>query len=295
MWKTVTKWGVLTALLAYVVSMGVWASGNAAAVKCRDVRVIVSDSAEDDTVTGPGVMQELTRCGIPIVGRRADAVDVAGIERFLGRLNNLEDVQCAVASDGSLRIYVEPMRPEIRVFTPSGESYYINKDGKRIDANAGFYANVPVVYGDFKKGFKPVELLLVTRFIQSDPEMSALVSAVKVQDADNILLIPRVRGHVINFGDTTRLEEKRAALLTAYRKILPRKGWMTYDTISVRFRDQIVATRRDKTISNHGADLSEEADLEEATLPDATQQQAPAAQTGRAASEQKPATENTRP
>ena len=54
-----------------------------------------------------------------------------------------------------------------------------------------------------------------------------------------------------------------------YHKVMPYKGWDEYDTISVRFRGQIVATRRDKTLLNHGpATDDNEVDPEEATLPD---------------------------
>jgi len=53
-----------------------------------------------------------------------------------------------------------------------------------------------------------------------------------------------------------------------YRQVMPYKGLEEYDTISVKFRGQVVATRRDKTRLNHAEEYEEEIDLEEATLPD---------------------------
>ena len=73
---------------------------------------------------------------------------------------------------------------------------------------------------------------------------------------------------MINFGDSTRLDEKKAAIMAAYRSILPAKGWNTYDTISVKFKSQIEASRRNKAISSHGTPEDDGDDLEEATLPD---------------------------
>ena len=75
---------------------------------------------------------------------------------------------------------------------------------------------------------------------------------------------------MVNFGDTTRLAEKRDALKLFYSKVMPYKGWEEYDTISVKFRGQVVATRRDKTRLNVNSEPIEEEDLEEATLPDVT-------------------------
>ncbi|MDE7159599.1 MAG: hypothetical protein K2O24_01950 [Muribaculaceae bacterium] len=266
--KTVMKWGVLAALLAYCVGMGVWASTEAARTKCTDIRVMIPDATPADSVAREGVRQELATYPGHITGVNVGKVDIAGIETYLSRLNNLENVECAISTDGCLFVYVEPMRPEIRVFESSGKSYYINKDGKRMDAKAEFFADVPVVYGDFTPDFPATAVLPVTRFVSRDPSLSRLISAVEARDAHNILLVPRIRGHIVNFGDTSRLERKRDALLTAYRRILPYRGWMTYDTISVKFKDQIVATRRDKTPVGRETDSgTEDIDLEEATLP----------------------------
>lgn len=52
-----------------------------------------------------------------------------------------------------------------------------------------------------------------------------------------------------------------------YRKVMPYKGWEAYDTISLKFEGQVVATRRDKSRLNHGEDNGDDIALEEATLP----------------------------
>ena len=158
------------------------------------------------------------------------------------------------------------MIPEIRVFD-GNESYYINKDGKRIAANAEFFADVA-------RGARTVHERLpshlgASRGALRAQRLHAQASreyVFEAKDADDILLIPRVAGHVINFGDASGLERKRRALMAIYRNVMPYKGWEEYDTISVKFRGQVVATRRDKSAAAHSAVLTEEADLEEASL-----------------------------
>lgn len=269
--KTIVKWTVLTALVAYVVFMGRWSASEAADTVCPGFEVVMGNRWKTDTVTRDGVAYELGRFPDSIVGQRIRKLRLDSMERYLRRLNNLETVECAVASDGRLMVYVEPIRPELRVFASDGSSYYVNREGKRIDARARFYVDVPIVYGDFTPQFPVTAVMPVVRFVTSDPKLAPLVTAFVARDPHNILLVPAIRGHMVNFGDTNRLERKRDALLTAYRRLLPRRGWMTYDTISVKFRDQIVASRRDKTPLWHGADMTEEVDMEEATLPDAPQ------------------------
>ena len=110
--------------------------------------------------------------------------------------------------------------------------------------------------------------LSLIRYAGGDPELSPLIAAYKIDGPNDLIIIPRLQGHVINFGDSTRLDEKKAAILAAYRDVLPAKGWNTYDTISVKFKSQIVASRRNKAILSHGTPEDDGEDLEEATLPD---------------------------
>ena len=37
-------------------------------------------------------------------------------------------------------------------------------------------------------------------------------------------------------------------MLLFYRKVMPEKGWMTYDTISVKWNYQVVASKRTKAV-----------------------------------------------
>lgn len=85
-------------------------------------------------------------------------------------------------------------------------------------------------------------------YIAADPTANALVSAVALSRSDDILLIPVIRGQIINFGDTTDVAGKFARLKTFYAEVMPVKGWNTYDTISVKWAGQVVASRRDKSL-----------------------------------------------
>ena len=159
------------------------------------------------------------------------------------------------------------MVPELRIFEDS-VSYYINKEGKKMASKASFFVDVPVVSGHFNGNFQAKDLLPVTRFIASDKTLNSLVGMVCADSPDNIILVPRIHGHVINFGDTTRLKEKRDALLAIYKKVIPHKGWEEYDTISVKYRGQVVATRRNKGSLTPQVVEYDETDMEEATLPE---------------------------
>lgn len=267
MTKKILGWLILVVLVGYVVAAGIWAHAEAAKNTCKGIDVQIVDGFSADSVTRQGVLSEIKRFPDKIINMQIPAIDTKKLETYLRAYPQFEDVLCSFTTDGRLKVKVTPMVPEIRVFEDSA-SYYVNKDGKRMPSKANFYVDVPVVSGRFNKNFQPKDVLPVTRFIAKDPLLMKLIGMVYAQDDDNILLVPRIHGHVINFGDTNRLEEKRKALIAMYRQVLPYKGWEEYDTISVKFRGQVVATRRNKG-SLHPQNVEfEEEDMEEATLPE---------------------------
>lgn len=270
--RNILKWVVFAVLTAYTAGIAVWAHHEADRHKCTGIEIEVEGSAAIDSVIRHGVIEELRDYPDKIVGMPLHQLSTVKVEKYLSRYSNFESVNCMISSRGKLHIKIVPLVPVMRVFF-GDNSYYINKDGKHISSNAEFFSDVPVVSGKFNRNFPPLAVLPLVNYIKSDPMLGELVSMVVAENSNNLILVPRIRGHVINFGDTTRLDEKKKALALFYRQVMPYKGWQEYDTISVKFRGQVVATRRDKTRLNHTEMYEEEIDLEEATLPDAGESQ----------------------
>ena len=265
MWKTVVKWVLLCGLFAYVVAMFIWSRAEASRHKCTGIEVVIDGHSQVGSVTEQSVKDLVKEYPEMIVGQPIHSVNTHAIAEYLRNFNNFESVDCMITTQGHLKVKVTPMVPAIRVFDGS-TSYYVNKDGKTMAALPGFHVDVPLVSGRFTNTFRPEGLLPVVNFLRRDSLLSNVVGMIVVRDPENIILVPRVKGHVINLGDTSRLAEKRKAILTAYRSILPYKGWETYDTISVKFKGQIVATRHDKTPLYPVAVVEDDQDAEEASL-----------------------------
>ena len=246
MWKVTLKWTLLCLLIAYVAVMFVWARAEASRHVCKGIEVTIDGSGRVASISEQSVKDVLKDYPGLIVGQPIHSINTLAIADYLRQFNSFETVDCMVTTKGDLKVRVVPMVPAIRVFE-ADRSYYVNKDGKTMAAIPGFHVDVPVVSGRFSGNFRPESLLPVVRFMEQDSLLSNLVGMIQANDPENIILVPRIKGHVINIGDTTRLAEKGKAILTAYRSIFPFRGWEMYDTISVKFKGQIIATRRDKT------------------------------------------------
>lgn len=265
----VTKWLILIGLIAYAVLMSAWADSAIRSRRCTGLDIDIRPAA-------PGVPAFLKPEAVkselgPLAGNLGDlplwSIDTDSLERHLASVNNFEQVEVVRTSSGRLLVSVLPIIPEARVFTPT-ETYYINKDGKRMDASAEYFVDLPIVHGRFTDRMPAKDVLPVVRHISQDSLLRRLVTMIEYQSPTNIMLVPRIRGHVVNLGDTSDLHTKFHNLMLMYRKVLPHMGWNTYDTISLKFRGQIVATRADKRARKHShVDDSDFEDYEEAAIP----------------------------
>lgn len=268
MWKTIFKTVLCLLLLGYVAFAFAYIREENARRTCQGIDLRIIGNSLPDSVLCQGVNSQLAKYGHKLKGESLGSIDLQGLEDYLSKFSNFESVECSFNPDSRLRITIDPIKAEVRVFSDNGKSFYINRQGKRIKADAEFYVDVPVLIAPEKyENLIPSALALI-RYAGTDPELSPLIAAYKIDGPNDLIIIPRLQGHVINFGDSTRLDEKKAAILAAYRHVLPSKGWSTYDTISVKFKSQIVASRRNKAIKTHGVPEDDGEDLEEATLPD---------------------------
>lgn len=264
--KLILKWLILLALLSYIAIASIWAIDYAEQQTLDDIVINIDKNSPTKFVTKEGVVQKLGKTADKIKHTPIAELNIEKLERQLSQDNSFENVECYITSDNKLQIDIVPMIPEIRVFSPDGKSYYINKDGKRIDTGNEFFMDVPVVTGNFDQKFPAKNILPVTRHIAADDYLKNLITMIEVKSATNILLYPCFKGQVINIGDTTELTKKFENLTLFYRKVMNHKGWETYDTVSVKFRNQIVATRRDKSKKNHSIEVDDSINIDEQNL-----------------------------
>lgn len=245
-WSRVTPVVLTVLLTAYLVVALRLTAGMAAADPCTGVDIVVRDTSAHPFVTARELNRDLGNITYTALHRPLSQIDTYAIEDHLRSIDKVETATVVKRTDGRLLIDVTPMRPVARIF--DGErSYYINKDGKRITANARYHVDVPVIVGRFDLlKMSPDSLLPLMDYIQADPTWSALVSAVKVDTPRDVLLVPVIRGHVINLGDTRSLDDKFTRLRKFYTRVMPHTGWSRYDTISLKWRGQVVATRAHK-------------------------------------------------
>ncbi len=239
---------IILVVLAVALIVGtIWARNKSQGEVCSRIDVEIINADSTSFVTPQGVLDELKGQGIKLVGKRMGSIDASEIEEALKLSPYLESADIVKCQDGRLLIRVSQLVPIFRVF--DGESsYYVNRAGKHMSANMYYHSDVPVVQGHFTRKYPATRLLPLIRYVESDSLLHSLVAMYSVKDTNNIIIVPNISGHVINIGNADGFENKFAKLMQFYRQVMPKKGWETYDTISVKWNHQIVATRRVKAV-----------------------------------------------
>lgn len=239
---------ILLVLASLLVAGIYWARSRKADELCQRVRVEILNNDSTQFVTEQGVLGELAQSGVIVVGKPMWQIDAARVEKVLGQSEYLENVECIKAKDGELLIRASQLVPVMRVFDGEGVSYYVNAAGKRMNATAFYHSDVPVVQGHFTEKFPPTRLLPLVDYVEHDSLLRTLVTMYTVRDSNNIYLVPSIYGHVVNMGPVKDFKNKFEKLKLFYCEVMPAKGWETYDTISVKWTHQVVATRRKKAV-----------------------------------------------
>lgn len=239
-----TKRGITLCLLSLALSLYLviglaTTNGMASEALCNGVKISVSQNAMSPFVTADDIDHELGGIVASADTALAASYNLRDIEHRLAALSIIESVNCQRLANDVIAIDVVPMVPVARVFDNRG-SYYINKAGKHLLASARYQIDVPVIIVDNDSLTNASVIIPLLDQINANATWAQLVGALKVDRRGDIYIVPTVSGHIINIGDGSNFDDKMKRLFAFYNQVLDVKGWNYYDTISVKYANQVI-------------------------------------------------------
>lgn len=161
----------------------------------------------------------------------------------------VNDAQAYLDLNGNLSIDVTQNRPIARVLNADGPDFYIGVGGNILPQSKHYTARVLLMrikdhrwidgqnINNSEQGQQVYELL---EFISNDEFWSAQIAGLEVRGNQDIILEPQITKQKIIFGRPEELKRKFKKLMTFYKQILPYKGWNTYETVNLKYKNQIV-------------------------------------------------------
>ncbi|MGL1886244.1 MAG: cell division protein FtsQ [Reichenbachiella sp.] len=216
----------------------------------NNVAVVVDNQFENYFIDQQDVLNLINDQGVDyLLNLDKDVLDLKDLEIIIENHQFVEDAQAYIDLHGNLSIDVKQNRPIARVFNRSGEDYYISSQGEVLPESEHYTARVILIelededwmseYSmlDSKSG---EEVFALLNFINDHPFWHPQIAGMKIKKNMDIELYPQVTKQTIMFGKADKIEDKFSRLMTFYKKVLPYKGWNTYNTVNLKFNDQIV-------------------------------------------------------
>jgi cell division protein FtsQ len=191
----------------------------------------------------------------PPEGKPLASFDLKKMETALKEDAWIKDGQLFFDNNGVLRITVYERTPVARIFTVSGNSFYIDSTGKQLPLNAKLNIKLPV-FTNFpadKETLYSADSLLMQQirrmapFIRANPFWAAQIGQVDITPNRTFEMIPVIGKHLIVFGDGNNYEQKFHRLFLFYQQVSAKVGLDKYTIINVAFDKQVVATKKGTT------------------------------------------------
>lgn len=192
-----------------------------------------------------------------LVGKKINSIRVYDIEDKIENNPSVLACQCYFTTEGNLIVEVSQRIPIVRILAMQ-DNYYIDQHGRLMPLSKNFSARSVVASGNISEGFRKKHNVLLEQTkdssclkdiyelalaIREDSFLNALIEQIYVTDSKEYLLISKIGPTKIEFGSIEFYEEKLKNLKAFYKSRKVRENWHLYESISVKYRNQIVCTK----------------------------------------------------
>jgi cell division protein FtsQ len=258
--KNILLWSLLGVYLILVLG---FISDRHTKIICNKIDIRISDEDYNKFLQKDDVTRALERYKMKYIGRPIDSINTFIAEQIIDRNPAVESASAYTTIDGRLNILVRQRRPILRVTNKKLQSYYIDETGQLIPLMKEYAAFTLIANGNIEEPFDPTtprkifpfkkdsilrpniiyDLYHVAKYIDDNDFWRSQIEQIYVDSHSEMELVPRVGSQIIIFGKANDLENKFRKLKSMYRAF-NEIGWNQYKTINLKFKDQVVCTKR---------------------------------------------------
>ena len=247
-------------ILTYMLVIQGLVNHEMGSVPCHAISVRVVDSSQNRFVTSHDVYAMVLRAYPDILGQPMDVVHTEALENTVRKYPFIKNAEAYKASDGTLHIRTSQRTPVVRILDPDGGGYYIDSEGYTMPLSPYYSARVLVANGsrldgiemgislDEHRGQKKYEtaweVYRLAKFIHDHELWRSQLEQIYVHRNGEFDMVPRVGAHEIILGGFEGFEEKFKKLHALYQQALNHEGWNQYQSINLKYKDQVVCKKR---------------------------------------------------
>ena len=151
-----------------------------------------------------------------------------------------------------LLVDVIQYHPIARIVSEKNKDLYIDLDGNIFPTSIKFSERVILIHIDDNLNFNfrnlnstdfGQKIFSLINYIKNNDFLKKIISDIDIKEDKNIIIYPQVSKQKIIFGYPDEIDVKFDKLIFFYKKILPAKGWNTYRSVNLKFKNQIVCNK----------------------------------------------------
>jgi cell division protein FtsQ len=255
--KNIVFWSLLGMYLFASLS---FVSNKRAQVPCTKVEVCITDTSKNKFISNKDIYAMLFAKNMKFLGTPIESINTKEVKEMIDNYPPIGNTTIYKTIDGKLKIEITQRDPILRVINNRYESYYIDKKGTVMPLSGRFTSHALIANGNIKQQFRIAsstniltskkpgnivqELYIVAKFVKDNDFWNSQIVQMYVNEKQEIELIPRVGSQIIILGDTSDMEEKFHKLEVLYLEGLKYTGWNNYETINLKYKNQIICTKR---------------------------------------------------
>ena len=180
-------------------------------------------------------------------------IDLNYLEEKIKSNKFIKDIEIYNNLNNVINININQFKPYARLINNIGDDYYIDKNGEIFPVSNKYSERVLLI---FFKNYKNIdkekninffqngnEIFKLINYINSNDFYKKQISQINVLKDGEIIMIPQITKQKIYFGNTDNMEIKFKKLELFYKNILPTKGWNYYESVNLKFKNQIVCNK----------------------------------------------------
>jgi cell division protein FtsQ len=239
---TILSGGILFLLIA--------AMNARTTIPCTAVDIRFSDPKGERYISRATISGLLDRSGVEgLKGRSVAEMDLLAMEKRLESDPWIRNAELFIDGKHVLHVTIFAQEPVARLFTTSGDSFYIDSSLHRIPLNERHTPRLPV-FTSLPLGKHPwsrkdslmlSEVREIVDHLMADSFWLAQIEQCDFDPQHGFTMVPKFGEHRIIFGKGSEVDEKFHKLMVFYRQVLSRTGWNSYASLDLRFSGQLVA------------------------------------------------------
>jgi cell division protein FtsQ len=231
-------------------------------IRCAQLVVKIEVDEGMTFISQEDVETMLKQANIHPVGKVMEDISIEEMEYRLDQIAEIKKSEVYKTIDGNVYIKVRQRKPIVRILNANGSSFYLDEEGLQMPLSDNYTARVPLVSGYInesitklsaveigksdllKNEMKSDDVFVLATFLKKDKFWNAQIQQIYYNQQGDIELIPSVGEHRIIFGDLDHMEGKFNKLMIFYKDGLNKTNWNIYNTINLKFKNQIICTKK---------------------------------------------------